>query len=76
MALEIADRAKPILESGGFLFFKSPELAGTADFVAADPPSQALSQRNMVVCAYLCSNWDSKNCPDVDKEVDKTSRRS
>jgi len=75
MASEIADRARPLLESGGFLFFKSPELAGTADFflVAADPPSKASSQRNMVVCAYLCKNWDSKNRPDVDKEVDKTS---
>jgi len=75
VASEIADRAKPLLETGGFLFIKSPELAGTADFflVAADPPSEASSQRNMVVCAYQCKNWDSKNRPDVDKAVDTTS---
>jgi len=74
MAKEIVSRAEQVLTSGGFMFFQSPDRAGTADifFISADPPS-ASSRRNLVICAYQCKNWDSKIRPDLKDEVEKTA---
>jgi hypothetical protein len=41
MAKKMALRSQEVFEFGGFVFFQSPDRAGTADFflIAVDPPA-------------------------------------
>lgn len=55
------------------MLFKFPDASRAADLVliAIDPASS--SKRKMLICAYQCKNWDSKNKPKLAEEVSKAA---
>lgn len=74
MAAEIALRSEEVVREGGFMLFRSPTNASTADFflIAIDPPSSF--PRKMAIIAYKCKEYSFSSAnPNVSAEVDNPS---